>query len=89
MNKPNKYAAAAEQARKETDEKYRQVIATLTRLSEEDVERLFPTRTDKDRLLELLDIVNQETDDNIKVARLKEDIESYGTIILKLISLLT
>lgn len=89
MNKPNKYTAAAEQARKETDEKYRQVIATLTRLSEEDVERLFPTRTDKDRLLELLEIVTQETDDNIKVARLKEDIESYGTIILKLISLLT
>ena len=88
MNKPNKYTKAAEQARQDTDERYNQVIASLTRLSQEDINNLFPTRSEKDRLLELLEIVNQETEDNIKVARLKDDIESYGTIILKLISLL-
>jgi hypothetical protein len=88
MAKTNKYAAAAKEAQQQTDEKYKNVISSLTRLTDEEIDKLFPERTDKDRLLELMDLVNQDTDENKKVARLKENAEKFGVIALKLLKLL-
>lgn len=84
----NKYSAAARKAQQQTDEKYKNVISSLTRLTDEEIDRFFPERTDKDNLLELMEIVNEETSENEKVIKLKENAEKFGRIALKLIKLM-
>lgn len=84
----NKYAAAARKAQEQTDEKYKNVISSLTRLTDEEIEKFFPERRDKDKLLELMDLVNQETSENEKITKLKDNAEKFGAIALKLIKLL-
>lgn len=84
----NKYSAAARKAQQQTDEKYKNVISSLTRLTDEEIDNFFPERVDKDNLLQLMEIVNEETTENEKVLKLKENAEKFGSIALKLIKLM-
>ena len=84
----NKYAAAARKAQEQTDEKYKNVISSLTRLTDEEIEKFFPERRDKDKLLELMDLVNQETSENEKITKLKDNAEKFGAIAFRLLKLL-
>lgn len=88
MTKQNKYAAAAKEAQRQTDEKYKSVISSLTRLTDDEIDKFFPKRRDKDKLLELMDLVNQETSENEKIIKLKENAEKFGAIALRLVKLL-
>lgn len=89
MAKQNKYTAAARRAQLQTDEEYKNVISSLTRLRDEELDKFFPERADKEKLLELLEIVNSATSTNRKVLKLKENGEKFGSITLKLLKLLT
>ncbi len=88
MAKQNKYAAAAKEAQQQTDEKYKNVISSLTRLTDDEIDKFFPERMDKDKLLELMDLVNQGTSENEKILKLKENAEKFGAIAFKLLKLL-
>ena len=88
MAKSNKYSAAAKRAQMQTDEEYAGAISRLTRLKDEDVEKLFPEKSEKDKLMELLAIVNSKTSQNEKVAKLKENGEKFGGILIKVLKLL-
>lgn len=88
MNKQNKYTAAAKRAQMQTDEEYKNVISSLTRLRDEELDKFFPERADKEKLLELLELVNSGTSTNKKILKLKENSEKFGFISLKLLKLL-
>ena len=88
MAKSNKYTAAARRAQTRTNEEYVGVISSLTRLKDDDVEKLFPEKSDKDKLMELLAIVNSETSQNEKIAQLKENGEKFGAVLIKVLKLL-
>lgn len=88
MGKTNKYAAAAKKAQMQTDEEYAGIISNLTRLKDDDIEKLFPEESDKDKLMELLTIVNATTSQNEKIAKLRENGEKFGVVILKLLKYL-
>lgn len=88
MSKLNKYTAAARRAKTQTDEEYADAISRLTRLKDEDVEKFFPEKSDKVKLMELLAIVNSKTSQNEKVAKLKENGEKFGGILIKVLKLL-
>jgi len=63
-------------------------ISSLTRLKDSDIERLFPTRSDKDHLLQVLEIVNAATDENKKVAQLKKNFDSIAGTVIRLVKVL-
>lgn len=88
MAKSNKYAEAAKKAQQQTDEEYQKIISGLTRLTNDEIEKLFPERADKQKLLELMALVNEGTDDNQKIIKLKENTEKFGAIAIKLLKLL-
>ena len=85
---PNPYREAANRAGKKTDEKYASEISSLTRLTDEEIKKVFPTRPDKDRLMELLAIVTDSTNENQKINELKKNIEDLAPTVIKFIKLL-
>jgi len=85
---PNRYEEAAKKAAKLTNKKYASEISSLTHLKSQEIEKLFPTRADKDKLLELLSIVDAATSDNQKIAKLRTSFNSLAGTILKTVRLL-
>jgi hypothetical protein len=88
MAKKNKYTAAAKKAQVQTDEEYAGIISSLTKIPDNDLEKFFPERADKDKLKELLTIVNSGTSHNEKITKLKENGEKLGILAIKLLKLL-
>lgn len=86
---PNRYEEAAKRAANTTNEEYASEISSLTRLKDSEINRLFPTRADKDGLLELLSIVNSVTNENEKIVKLKKNIDNLAGTVIKLVKLLT
>ena len=63
-------------------------ISSLTVLTDSQIVGLFPAKADKERLLELLEIVNAATTENQKIAQLKKNIESLAGTVVKLVGAL-
>ena len=63
-------------------------ISSLATLKDSQINRLFPTKPDKEKLLELLEIVNAATTENQKITRLKKNIESLAGTVVKLVGAL-
>ncbi len=63
-------------------------ISSLTTLKDSQINRLFPTKPDKEKLLDLLEIVNAATTENQKITRLKKNIESLAGGVVKLVGAL-
>ena len=60
-------------------------IARLTSLSSKDVEKFFPTKTDKERLVELLTIVNSSAARNEKAAKVRSNISNLAETVVRLV----
>lgn len=88
MAKENKYTAAAKKAQAQTDAEYADIISSITIIPVNDLEKLFPEGADKDKLMELLFIVNSGTSHNEKITKLKENGEKLGVVAIKLLKLL-
>ena len=88
MSNSNPYEDAARRAAELTDEKYASEISSLCRFKDEEINQLFPKRSDKDSLLELLKVVNSATEENEKVKEFKENIENLGSVAVRLIKFL-
>lgn len=88
MAKPNKYAAAAQRAKLQTDEEYRAVISKLTRVPVAQIEALFPQEADQLKVRELMDLVNSATSRNEQILKLKQNAEKFGALTIRLLALL-
>lgn len=84
----NPYEEAAKRAADLTDEKYASEISSLCRLKDEEINSLFPGKADKDKLLKLLKIVNDATNENQKVAVLTQNIGNLAGTVVKVVKFL-
>lgn len=82
---PNRFKEAAKKARNATNAKYASEISSLTRLTDNEIAKLFPARADKERLMELLAVVNDATSENQKISKLTKNIEYLAPAAIKLI----
>lgn len=88
MIMPNPFEDAARRAAEATDKQYASELSSLCRLTDAEIKKYFPAREDKDTLLELLKVVKAATDENEKVARLKENVDRFAGIVVKLVKIL-
>ena len=77
----------SEEAR-ETNAKFSAEIARLTSLTSSDVKRLFPTKIDKERLVELMTIVRAATARNERAAQLEKNIQTLSSSVVRLLEFL-
>ena len=61
-------------------------LAKLTPLTEEQVSRLLPRKTDKQRLKKLIEIVNSSASQNQKLAVLTSNLSELGDVTLKVLT---
>lgn len=87
-NGENPFERAAIEAAEKTNRELADELSGLTRLTNRQIQRLFPTRADKKRLTELLVIVNSATEENEKILRLKENLQELGGVVIKLVKTL-
>tara|TARA_R110002073_G_scaffold87651_1_gene208121 strand:- start:3793 stop:4044 length:252 start_codon:yes stop_codon:yes gene_type:complete len=73
----------------ETNEKFSAEISKLTTLKMSDVQRLFPTKVDKENLLALMKIVQSSASRNKKAAALQNNLQNLASSVIKLLEVLT
>ncbi len=88
MTMPNPFEDVARRAAEATDKQYASELSSLCRLKDDEIKRYFPAREDKNALLELLKIVKSATDENEKVVHLKDNIDKFAGIVVKLVKIL-
>lgn len=71
-----------------TNTQFADEIAKLTTLKNDEIARLFPTKVDKERLVELMKIVKSSASRNTKAARLEQNISNLGGAVVKVLGLL-
>jgi hypothetical protein len=82
-----RFEKVSREARESTNRALAQELTSLTFLTEQEVERLLPRKVDKERFGTLMAIVAAETDDNTKVAALKENLDEVGGVLMKILRL--
>jgi hypothetical protein len=73
-------------AAKKTDEELASRISSVTRLTDDEVQELFPEPSDAKKLFELMKIVKSAEERNTKINRIIENSEKFGGIVLTLLS---
>lgn len=73
-----------DEADKLTNEQLKSKIASITKLTTEDLQKIAPTVADKNNLLKLIGIVRGAADDNHKKAQIFANVEMYAGIILNI-----
>lgn len=84
-----RFSDAAHRAATETNAEYASRISGLTSLTDAQIKRLFPTHADKDKLVELMEIVNSATSENSKINRISGNIKHLGSTVIRLIRILS
>ena len=74
------------QAADETDLQLESKISSLTHMKDEDINVLFPEQADKEKLVQLMKIVNEATSENEKKLRLINNIEALAGTTVKLLT---
>jgi hypothetical protein len=72
------------EAEKNTNEQLKDKIASLTKLTVTELQKIAPTIEDKNKLLGLIQIVRSTASDNDKKAQILANIEMYAGIILNI-----
>ena len=80
-----RFEAISREAREQTNRNLAGEISSLTFLTEEDVERILPRKADKERFGTLMAIVSAGTDDNTKVAQLRDNLDDLGRVLIKVL----
>jgi len=83
-----RFERISREARESTNRALAYEISSLTFLTEEDVERLLPRKIDKEQFGTLMAIVASGTDDNTKVAALRDNLDDVGAVLVKILKLL-
>ena len=77
----NKIAA---KAAKQTDEILATEISSLTRMKDSEIESLFPTPSDKEKLAKLMAIVESADHENTKIKNIVDNIDDLAGVVVKL-----
>ena len=77
--------SALDEAKEESDEALATRISSLTKMTDAEVQELFPSLDEKKKLAELMRIVNSATAENEKVNRLADNIETVGSTVIRLL----
>jgi hypothetical protein len=83
-----RFERISREARESTNRALAGEISSLTFLTEDDVERLLPRKQDKETFGTLMAIVASRTDDNAKVAALRENMDAVGLVLVRILKLL-
>ena len=87
-SRKERFEKISREAREHTNRSLADEISSLTVLTEAEVERLLPRKIDRERFGSLMAIVASGTDDNTKVAALRENLDEVGTVLLRVLKLL-
>ena len=68
-----------------TNQKLAGELAKLTVFTEEELQSLLPSKADKERLRELMEIVNGSARRNLRVASLRRNIGELGEVVMKVL----
>jgi NAD(P)-dependent dehydrogenase (short-subunit alcohol dehydrogenase family) len=68
-----------------TDEKLASKISSITRMTDDEVQELFPYPADVKKLAELMKIVKSEEERNTKISNIVSNAEKFGGIVLTLL----
>jgi len=79
-----KKSKVSELASAATKEAFGDKLSSYTSLTSKEIEDLFPVKSDREELLELIKIVNSSADENIKKAKLVKNIGSVSSAVLKI-----
>lgn len=70
----------------ETDAQLESRISSLTRMKDDEINELFPSKADKEKLVSLMQIVNEARSENEKTTRLVDNIEELAGTAIKLLA---
>jgi hypothetical protein len=87
-SRKDRFKKISAEAREATNASLAGEISSLTRLSEEDIQRLLPRKVDKERFGTLMAIVADSTSNNAKVAALKDNLDDVGQVLMRILKLL-
>jgi hypothetical protein len=82
----SKVGQIAEDAGHRTDAKLAGELANVSRLTQDEIRRLFPDPADAKNLLELMRIIRAATTRNDKINRIVRNAEQFGGVILTLLT---
>ena len=82
---PKDYAALAKQAADMTNKELGSQITDLTRMTTADLDRLLPNQGDRTQFVELMKIVQKETNEDQAVAKTVGDVARFGKVIVKVL----
>ncbi|UCF20192.1 MAG: hypothetical protein JSU87_01930 [Gemmatimonadota bacterium] len=82
---PNRFSEIARESRERTNAELEEELARLTPLTQEKLSKLFPRKSDKEELAQLMAIVTAATEHNEKVAALRKNIDQLGGAVLKVL----
>jgi len=68
-----------------TDQRLASRISSITRMTDDEVQELFPDPADVKKLTELMKIVKSSDDRNIKISRIVSNSEEFGGVVLSLL----
>lgn len=68
------------------DETLKSRISSLTRMKDGEIAELFPAQADKEKLVKLMQIVNEATAENQRTARLVDNIQELAGTAIKLLA---
>lgn len=74
-----------DEAAEKTDEKLASRISSLTRMTDEEVQELFPNPADTKKLAKLMKIVKSSEQRNTKVNKIVSNAEEFGGVVLSLL----
>ena len=77
-----KRSKIGEIASAETKKEFADKLSSYTTLTAEEVQQLFPKKSDREELMELLKIVNSDADDKVKKTRLVENISKVSGAVI-------
>lgn len=68
-----------------TNAEYAAEIAEVAKLTAADVDRMFPTHSEKNKLVRLLDLTNSQLTAEKKADKLEDDVRELANVIFKLV----
>jgi hypothetical protein len=69
----------------ETKKEFGDILSSYTTLTAEETQRLFPKKSDREELMELLKIVNSDADDKEKKAKLVGNISKVSGAVFAIV----
>lgn len=79
------YAALARAAAELTNKELASQITDLNAMTSKNLQDLLPTKRDKEEFVELMKIVQKETDEDRAVAKVAGDINRFGRVIVRVL----